>query len=182
MRFQSPDYNGRRRNRRSLVSVAAESDDEDVVAIEGALEFEGEFELGLGLGPFNHPSPARSDATEASDWRPGDLSAVQELPAVEEEVEEVSSKVATSLKTRKLDSFDLAQAEDDVASQLIDEGDEGAEVNRPSGDVSVPNSPVSSRAAATTDSAFANDDESRRMSAVVDDDLGWDSKHFKNLK
>ena len=102
VRFQSPDYNGRRRNRRSLVSVAAESDDEDVVAIEGALEFEGEFELGLGLGlgPFNHPSPARSDATEASDWRPGDLSAVQELPAVEEEVEEVS-KIATSLKTRK---------------------------------------------------------------------------------
>ena len=86
------------------------------------------------------------------------------------------------LKPGKLDSFDLAQAEDDVASQLIDEGDEGAEVNRPSGDVSVPNSPVSSRAAATTDSAFANDDESRRMSAVVDDDLGWDSKHFKNLK
>ena len=81
--FQSPDYNGRRRHRRSLVSVA-ESDEDDIVAIEGALEFEGEFEL--GLGPFNHhPSPARSDATEASDWRPGDLSAVEELPAVEEE-------------------------------------------------------------------------------------------------
>ena len=79
---------------------------------------------------------------------------MQELPAVEEE------------------------AEEDVASQLIDDGEGGGEVNRPSGEVSVPNSPVSSRAAAATDSAFANDDESRRMSAVVDDDLGWDSKHL----
>ena len=94
--FQSPDYEGHRRHRRSLVSVAAtESDDEEDFAIEGALEFEGHFEL--GLGPLNqHPpaSPARSDATEASDWRPGDLlSAVQEMPAVEEEEAEEEHEV-----------------------------------------------------------------------------------------
>ena len=90
MQFQSPDYERRRHSRRrSLVSVAnAESDDDEIVALEGALEFEGELEL--GLGPFNYPSPARSDATEASGWRPGDLSAVQELDPVEEGVEEVS--------------------------------------------------------------------------------------------
>ena len=75
----------------------------------------------------------------------------------------------------------MAQAEDDVAIQLIDDGEGGEEVNRPSGGVSVPNSPASSRAAAASDSAFANDDESRRMSAVIDDDLGWDSKHFESL-
>ena len=86
------------------------------------------------------------------------------------------------LRPGKLDSFDLAQAEGDVASQLIDEDDEGAEVNRPSGDVSVPNSPVSSRTAAVSDSAFANDDGSRRMSAIVDDDLGWDSKNISRLE
>ena len=76
----------------------------------------------------------------------------------------------------------MAQAEDDVASQLIDDGEGGEEVNRPSGDVSVPNSPASSRTAAASDSAFANDDESRRMSAVLDDDLGWDSKPFRDIK
>ena len=58
-----------------------------------------------------------------------------------------------------------------MASHLIDDGDVGFVVNRPIGEDSVPNSPVSSRAAAATDSAFANDDESRRISAVVEDDL-----------
>ena len=58
-----------------------------------------------------------------------------------------------------------------MASHLIDDGDVGFVVNRPIGEDSVPNSPASSRAAAATDSAFANDDESRRISAVVEDDL-----------
>ena len=149
--FQSPDYDGRRgRHHRSLVSVTddAESDDEELFSIQGALEFEGELEL--GLGSFNHPSPSRSDATETSDWRPGELSSLPELPAMEEEEE----------------------AERVVASQLIESGEGGEEVNRPSG------SPVSSRAVAATDSAFANDDESSRISASVEDDLGWSSKLF----
>ena len=148
--FQSPDYEGRRgRHHRSLVSVTdTGSDEEELFSFQGALEFEGELEL--GLGSFNHPSPSRSDATETSDWRPGELSSLPELPAMEEEEE----------------------ADRVVTRSLIESGEGGEEVNRPSG------SPVSSRAAAATDSAFANDDESSRISALVDDDLGWSSKLF----
>ena len=148
--FQSPDYEGRRgRHNRSLVSVTdTGSDEEELFSIQGALEFEGELEL--GLGSFNHPSPSRSDATETSDWRPGELSSLPELPAMEEEEE----------------------ADRVVTRSLIESGEGGEEVNRPSG------SPVSSRAAAASDSAFANDDESSRISALVDDDLGWSSKLF----
>lgn len=144
--FQSPDYEGRRgRHHRSLVSVTdTGSDEEELFSFQGALEFEGELEL--GLGSFNHPSPSRSDATETSDWRPGELSSLPELPAMEEEEE------ADRVVTRSL-----------IESESGEEG--GEEVNRPSG------SPVSSRAAAATDSAFANDDESSRISALVDDDL-----------
>ena len=150
--FQSPDYEGRRgRHHRSLVSVTdTGSDEEELFSFQGALEFEGELEL--GLGSFNHPSPSRSDATETSDWRPGELSSLPELPAMEEEEE------ADRVVTRSL-----------VESES---GEGGEEVNRPSG------SPVSSRAAEATDSAFANDDESSRISALVDDDLGWSSKLF----
>ena len=150
--FQSPDYEGRRgRHHRSLVSVTdTGSDEEELFSFQGALEFEGELEL--GLGSFNHPSPSRSDATETSDWRPGELSSLPELPAMEEEEE------ADRVVTRSL-----------IESES---GEGGEEVNRPSG------SPASSRAAAATDSAFANDDESSRISALVDDDLGWSSKLF----
>ena len=150
--FQSPDYEGRRgRHHRSLVPVTdtGSDEEEELFSFQGALEFEGELEL--GLGSFNHPSPSRSDATETSDWRPGELSSLPELPAMEEEEE----------------------ADRVVTRSLIESGEEGGEeVNRPSG------SPVSSRAAAATDSAFANDDESSRISALVDDDLGWSSKLF----
>ena len=149
--FQSPDYEGRRgRHHRSLVSVTdtGSDEEEELFSFQGALEFEGELEL--GLGSFNHPSPSRSDATETSDWRPGELSSLPELPAMEEEEE----------------------ADRVVTRSLIESGEGGEEVNRPSG------SPVSSRAAAATDSAFANDDESSRISALVDDDLGWSSKLF----
>ena len=149
--FQSPDYDGRRgRHYRSLVSVTddGESDGEEHFSIQGALELEGDLEL--GLGSFHHPSPSRSDATETSDWRPVELSSLPELPAMEEEEE----------------------AERVEVSQLIESGEGGEEVNRPLG------SPVSSRAATATDSAFANDDDSSRISALVDDDLGWSSKLF----
>ena len=149
--FQSPDYEGRRgRHHRSLVSVTdtGSDEEEELFSLQGALEFEGELEL--GLGSFNHPSPSRSDATETSDWRPGELSSLPELPAMEEEEE----------------------ADRVVTRSLIESGEGGEEVNRPSG------SPVSSRAAAATDSAFANDDESSRISALVDDDLGWSAKLF----
>ena len=152
--FQSPDYEGRRsRHHRSLVSVTdTGSDEEELFSFQGALEFEGELEL--GLGSFNHPSPSRSDATETSDWRPGELSSLPELPAMEEEEE------ADRVVTRSL-----------IESES---GEGGEEVNRPAS-----GSPVSSRAAAATDSAFANDDESSRISALVDDDdLGWSSKLF----
>ena len=149
--FQSPDYEGRRgRHHRSLVPVTdtGSDEEEELFSFQGALEFEGELEL--GLGSFNHPSPSRSDATETSDWRPGELSSLPELPAMEEEEE----------------------ADRVVTRSLIESGEGGDEVNRPSG------SPVSSRAAAATDLAFANDDESGRISALFDDDLGWSSKLF----